>query len=195
MRLKRSWNALINWQVCVCVAWEKLDHFYQIRVFVSSSIIIIIPRDIVRSWWLTCGVYLSKYLHRVQWHKSVCIYTTSLLCSIRHSGGSIFYLRPYIYWRYSYLWKSFWTNPKDSGERFCQILSERLRWRSLLHSLWSYVSLADGLVGASAPGVNKKPQKFIFEYWVFYQKSYLKTSIFAYLIFNICIPKIRYPHP
>ena len=42
-------------------------------------------------------------------------------------------------------------------------------------------------------GVNKKPQKFIFEYWVFSQKSFLnvgclKKSIFAYLKLNICIP-------
>ena len=48
-------------------------------------------------------------------------------------------------------------------------------------------------------GVNKKPRIFIFEYWVFSQKSYLNMGcfekfIFAYLKFNICIPKIQYLH-
>jgi len=45
------------------------------------------------------------------------------------------------------------------------------------------------------PGVTKKHQKNIFEYWVFFQKSYLnmgrfENNIFAYVKFNICIPKI-----
>ena len=44
-------------------------------------------------------------------------------------------------------------------------------------------------------GVNKKHQKFIFEYWVFSQKSYLnmwcfENTIFVYLKFNICLPKL-----
>ena len=42
------------------------------------------------------------------------------------------------------------------------------------------------------PGVNKKPQKFIFEYWVFSQKSYLNVGCFEEI--HICIPKIRYLH-
>ena len=51
----------------------------------------------------------------------------------------------------------------------------------------------------SDAGVNNKPQKFIFEYWVFSQKSYLNMwcfvkSIFAYLKFNICIPKLGNLH-
>ena len=37
-------------------------------------------------------------------------------------------------------------------------------------------------------GVNKKPQKFIFEYWVFSQKSYLNVGCFEEI--HICIPKI-----
>ena len=49
------------------------------------------------------------------------------------------------------------------------------------------------------PGVNKKHQKFIFEYWVFSQKSYLnmwcfEKAIFAHLKFNICIPKLGNLH-
>ena len=48
-------------------------------------------------------------------------------------------------------------------------------------------------------GVTKKHQKFIFEYWVVAQKSYLnmgdlKKSVFAYLKFDICIPKSLYLH-
>ena len=51
----------------------------------------------------------------------------------------------------------------------------------------------------SDAGVTKKHQKFIFEYWVVSQKSYLnmgdlKKSVFAYLKFNICIPKSLYLH-
>ena len=42
------------------------------------------------------------------------------------------------------------------------------------------------------PGVNKKPQKFIFEYWVFSQKSYLNVGCFEEI--HICIPKIKYLH-
>ena len=41
-------------------------------------------------------------------------------------------------------------------------------------------------------GVNKKPQKLIFEYWVFSQKSYLNVGCFEEI--HICIPKIRYLH-
>ena len=40
--------------------------------------------------------------------------------------------------------------------------------------------------------VNKKPQKFIFEYWVFSQKSYFNVGCFEEI--HICIPKIRYLH-
>ena len=48
-------------------------------------------------------------------------------------------------------------------------------------------------------GVTKKHQKFIFEYWVFSRKSYLnmwcfEKAIFAYLKFNICIPKLGNLH-
>ena len=51
----------------------------------------------------------------------------------------------------------------------------------------------EGMTCAIA-GVTKKHQKFIFEYWVVSQKSYLnmghlKKSVFAYLKFDICIPK------
>ena len=51
----------------------------------------------------------------------------------------------------------------------------------------------DELLGGA--GVTKKHQKNIFEYWYFSQKSYLnmgrlENNIFAYLKFNICIPKI-----
>ena len=42
------------------------------------------------------------------------------------------------------------------------------------------------------PGVNKKPQKFIFEYWAFSQKSYLNGGCFEEI--HICIPKILYLH-
>ena len=42
------------------------------------------------------------------------------------------------------------------------------------------------------PGVNKKPQKFIFAYWVFSQKSYLNVGCFEKI--HICIPEIRYLH-
>ena len=38
-------------------------------------------------------------------------------------------------------------------------------------------------------GVNKKPEKFIFEYWVFSQKFYLNVGCFEEI--HICIPKIR----
>ena len=41
-------------------------------------------------------------------------------------------------------------------------------------------------------GVHKKPQKFIFEYWVFSQKPYLNVGCFEEI--HICIPKIRYLH-
>ena len=46
-------------------------------------------------------------------------------------------------------------------------------------------------------GVTKKHQQTTFEYWVFSQRSYLnmgrfENNIFAYLKFNICIPKIWY---
>jgi len=41
---------------------------------------------------------------------------------------------------------------------------------------------------ADGTGVNKKPQKFIFEYWVFSQKSYLNVGCFEKI--HICIPKI-----
>ena len=41
-------------------------------------------------------------------------------------------------------------------------------------------------------GVNKKHQKFIFEYWVFSQKSYLNMWCFEKI--HICIPKIQYLH-
>ena len=49
------------------------------------------------------------------------------------------------------------------------------------------------------PGVTKKHQNTIFEYWFFSQKSYLNMGcfeniIFAYLKFNICIPRICYLH-
>ena len=47
-------------------------------------------------------------------------------------------------------------------------------------------------VGEDFPGVNKKPQKFIFEYWVISQKSYLNVGCFEEI--HICIPKIRYLH-
>ena len=40
--------------------------------------------------------------------------------------------------------------------------------------------------------VNKKLQKFIFEYWVFLQKSYLNMLCFEKI--HICIPKIQYLH-
>jgi len=40
--------------------------------------------------------------------------------------------------------------------------------------------------------VNKKPQKFIFEYWAFSQKSYLNGGCFEEI--HICIPKILYLH-
>ena len=51
----------------------------------------------------------------------------------------------------------------------------------------------------SEPGVNKKHKKFLFEYQVIFQKSYLNTgcfekSIFAYLKFDICILNIRFLH-
>ena len=39
-------------------------------------------------------------------------------------------------------------------------------------------------------GVTKKHQKFIFEYWVFSQKSYLNVWCFEKV--HICIPKILY---
>ena len=41
-------------------------------------------------------------------------------------------------------------------------------------------------------GVTKKHQKFIFEYWVFSQKSYLNVWCFEKV--HICIPKIPYLH-
>ena len=41
-------------------------------------------------------------------------------------------------------------------------------------------------------GVTKKHQKFIFEYWVFSQKSYLNVGCFEEI--HICIPKILYLH-
>jgi len=40
--------------------------------------------------------------------------------------------------------------------------------------------------------VAKKHQKFIFEYWVFTQKSYLNVWCFEKV--HICIPKIPYLH-
>ena len=40
--------------------------------------------------------------------------------------------------------------------------------------------------------VSKKHQKFIFEYWVFSQKSYLHVWCFEKV--HICITKIPYPH-
>ena len=43
------------------------------------------------------------------------------------------------------------------------------------------------ILGHSSTGVNKKPQKFIFEYWVFSQKSYLNVGCFEEI--DICIPK------
>ena len=44
----------------------------------------------------------------------------------------------------------------------------------------------------SNSGVAKKHQKFIFEYWVFTQKSYLNVWCFEKV--HICIPKIPYLH-
>ena len=41
-------------------------------------------------------------------------------------------------------------------------------------------------------GVNKKPQKFIFEYWVFSQKSCSNMAFFEKI--HICITKIRDLH-
>ena len=41
-------------------------------------------------------------------------------------------------------------------------------------------------------GVTKKHQKFIFEYWVVSQKSYLNMGHLKKIC--ICIPKIRYLH-
>ena len=41
-------------------------------------------------------------------------------------------------------------------------------------------------------GVTKKHQKFLFEYWVFSQKSYLNMWCFEKV--HICIPKIPYLH-
>ena len=46
--------------------------------------------------------------------------------------------------------------------------------------------------GVPSPGVTKKHQKFIFEYWVFSQKSYLNVWCFEKV--HICIPKIPYLH-
>ena len=42
------------------------------------------------------------------------------------------------------------------------------------------------------PGVNKSPQKFIFAYLVFSQKSYLNMWCFEKI--HICIPKIQNLH-
>ena len=64
------------------------------------------------------------------------------------------------------------------------------RGKSMRAKGWTYI-----LIRWNA-GVTKKYHKFIFEYWVFSQISYLKVwcfekkSIFAYLKFHICIPKI-----
>ena len=41
-------------------------------------------------------------------------------------------------------------------------------------------------------GVTKKHQNFIFEYWVFSQKSYL--NVWSFVKVHICIPKIPYLH-
>ena len=46
--------------------------------------------------------------------------------------------------------------------------------------------------GVTDARVNKKPQKFIFEYWAFSQKSYLNGGCFEEI--HICIPKILYLH-
>ena len=48
------------------------------------------------------------------------------------------------------------------------------------------------LASAQDARVNKKPQKFIFEYWAFSQKSYLNGGCFEEI--HICIPKILYLH-
>ena len=52
-------------------------------------------------------------------------------------------------------------------------------------------NLEDGRDACRA-GVTKKHQKFIFEYWVFSQKSYLNMWCFEKV--HICIPKIPYLH-
>ena len=46
--------------------------------------------------------------------------------------------------------------------------------------------------GPSSSGVNKKPEIFIFEYWVFSQKSYLNMGCFEKFIFAYL--KIQYLH-
>ena len=53
------------------------------------------------------------------------------------------------------------------------------------------ISSTEGEVGMEAR-VNKKPQKFIFEYWAFSQKSYLNGGCFEEI--HNCIPKILYLH-
>ena len=55
-----------------------------------------------------------------------------------------------------------------------------------------YMSLVRFFDGQFKARVNKKPQKFIFEYWAFSQKSYLNGGCFEEI--HICIPKILYLH-
>ena len=52
--------------------------------------------------------------------------------------------------------------------------------------------IVEGVAKLMETGVHKKPQKFIFEYWVFSQESYLNVGCFKKI--HICIPKIRYLH-
>ena len=54
------------------------------------------------------------------------------------------------------------------------------------------IPLAHAQDDVRCAGVNKKPQKFIFEYWAFSQKSYLNGGCFEEI--HICIPKILYLH-
>ena len=79
---------------------------------------------------------------------------------------------------------------------FCCLSQDWQWWRSQPH--WIHLTQKHICRGVRT-GVTQKPQKFIFEYWVFSQKSYLnmwhfKKFIFAYLKFDICIHKILYLH-
>ena len=96
------------------------------------------------------------------------------------------------------IWKYFWG--------YLKIIWERELWHIFGSNIWEYVSI-DPFPGYKyAPsgdifstqltivttGVTKKHQEFIFEYWVFFQKSYLNVWCFEKV--HICIPKILYLH-
>ena len=82
---------------------------------------------------------------------------------------------------------SYWLHNHDC---FVQCRSQcKLCWTSFLQAARLRSMMHRMLCSA---GVNKKHQKFIFEYWAFSQKTYLNMWCFEKS--HNCIPKIQYLH-